>query len=68
MVAWLHGEGLVRRSRDCLTLRRPEVTGAVVGARRPEQVDGFIGAMDCRRTEEEMEEIERALPEPVPLM
>jgi aryl-alcohol dehydrogenase-like predicted oxidoreductase len=50
------------------TLRRPEVTGAIVGARRPEQVDGFIGALDFRLSKEEVEEIERALPEPVPLM
>jgi len=30
------------------TLRRPEVTGAIVGLRRPEQVDGVIGAQDFR--------------------
>ncbi len=28
------------------TLRRPEVTAAIVGARRPDQVDGFIDAPD----------------------
>lgn len=45
------------------TLRRPEVTGAIVGARRPEQVDGFIGAADFRLQEAELAEIEAALAE-----
>ena len=42
------------------TLRRPEVTGAIVGARRPEQLDGVIGAGTFRLTDEEIAEIERA--------
>ena len=50
------------------TLRRPEVTAAIVGARRPEQVDGFMGALDFRLSREEVEEIERALPAPVAFM
>jgi aryl-alcohol dehydrogenase-like predicted oxidoreductase len=40
------------------TLRLPAVTGAIVGARSAEQVDGFIGAMDFRLSPEEVQEIE----------
>ncbi|HEY7975469.1 MAG TPA: aldo/keto reductase, partial [Ktedonobacterales bacterium] len=42
------------------TLRRPEVTGAIVGARRPEQLDGVIGAGAFRLTPEELAELEAA--------
>jgi aryl-alcohol dehydrogenase-like predicted oxidoreductase len=42
------------------TLRRSEVTGAIVGARRPEQLDGVIGAGAFRLTPEEIAEIEAA--------
>ena len=41
------------------TLVNPAVTGAIVGARSAQQVDGFIGAMDFRLTKEEVTEIER---------
>lgn len=40
------------------TLRRSAVTGAIVGARSPEQVEGFIGAMDFRLSPFEQKEIE----------
>jgi aryl-alcohol dehydrogenase-like predicted oxidoreductase len=40
------------------TLRRPAVTGAIVGARSPEQVEGFIGAMGFRLSAAEQQEIE----------
>ena len=40
------------------TLRHPAVTGAIVGARRPEQLDGIIGAGDFRLIPEEIAEIE----------
>ena len=43
------------------TLRQPAVTGAIVGARRPAQVDGFMGAATFRLSEEELQEIEIAL-------
>jgi len=43
------------------TLRRPEVTGAIVGARRPSQVEGFIGAAEFRLSPEEITEIDRML-------
>jgi aryl-alcohol dehydrogenase-like predicted oxidoreductase len=39
------------------TLRRPEVTGAIVGLRSPKQVDGIIGAADFRLTPGEVDEI-----------
>lgn len=42
------------------TLRLPAVTGAIVGARRPGQIDGFIGAADFRLSKEEIEEIGQA--------
>lgn len=38
-------------------LRRPEVTGAIVGLRSPKQVDGVIGAADFRLSSAEIEEI-----------
>jgi aryl-alcohol dehydrogenase-like predicted oxidoreductase len=38
-------------------LRSPQVTGAIVGARSPAQVDGWIGALDLRLPAPELEEI-----------
>ncbi len=38
-------------------LRRPEVTGAIVGMRSPKQVDGVVGAADFRLSGGEVEEI-----------
>jgi len=43
------------------TLRHPAVTGAIVGARRPDQVDGIVGAGDFRLSDSELAEIEKAL-------
>ncbi len=43
------------------TLRRPEVTGAIVGARQSEQLDGVIGAGIFRLTPEEIAEVEAAV-------
>jgi aryl-alcohol dehydrogenase-like predicted oxidoreductase len=40
------------------TLRSPSVTGAIVGARSPAQVDGFIGAAEFRLSKKELEDIE----------
>src|ERR1700745_2293438 len=40
------------------TLRNPAVTGAIVGARDPKQVDGIIGSMDFRLTASEIAEVE----------
>jgi aryl-alcohol dehydrogenase-like predicted oxidoreductase len=42
-------------------LHHPAVTGAIVGARSPKQIEGIIGAADSRLAENEIEEIERAL-------
>lgn len=39
------------------TLRNPAVTAAIVGARRPDQVDGFIDAPAIELTDEDMAEI-----------
>ncbi len=44
------------------TLRRPEVTAAIVGGRRPDQVDGIIGAADFELSDEELSRIEKAIP------
>jgi aryl-alcohol dehydrogenase-like predicted oxidoreductase len=43
------------------TLRHPAVTAAIVGGRRPDQVDGIIGAADFRLGENELERIEAFL-------
>jgi aryl-alcohol dehydrogenase-like predicted oxidoreductase len=43
------------------TLRHPAVTGAIVGARRPSQVDGFIGAATFRLSDDEINEVEALL-------
>lgn len=40
------------------TLRRPEVTGAIVGMRSARQVEGVIGALDFRLSKAEIDEIE----------
>lgn len=40
------------------TLNHPAVTGAIVGARNAQQVDGIIGAMEFRLTPEEVAEVE----------
>jgi aryl-alcohol dehydrogenase-like predicted oxidoreductase len=40
-------------------LRNGAVTGAIVGVRNPEQVEGVIGAMDFRLSESEITEIEK---------
>ena len=43
------------------TLLHPAVTGAIVGARSAEQVDGFVAAADLALTNEDVGEIERFL-------
>lgn len=49
------------------TLRHAVVTGAIVGSRRPEQVEGTIGAAEFRLSAAELEEIASALPPSVGL-
>ncbi|MDF9616403.1 aldo/keto reductase [Pseudomonas entomophila] len=46
-------------------LRAPVVTGAIVGARRPAQVEGLLAAMQVRLGSDELEEIRPYLPEGV---
>lgn len=43
------------------TLRNPAITAAIVGGRRPDQVDGVVGAADLALDESEVERIERYL-------
>ncbi|MCI0409227.1 MAG: aldo/keto reductase, partial [Acidobacteria bacterium] len=43
------------------TLAWPGVTGAIVGARTPEQVDGWIEAASLELTGEELDEIARVI-------
>lgn len=46
----------------------PAVTGPIVGARSADQVDGFVGAMDFRLSEDEIARIGEELPESVDLL
>ncbi len=43
------------------TLRHPAVTGAIVGARRPAQIEALAGALDFRLTDAELRVIDEAL-------
>ena len=43
-------------------LRDPAVTGAIVGARTAEQVDGWVGAADLRLSAEDLIDIEGGVP------
>jgi aryl-alcohol dehydrogenase-like predicted oxidoreductase len=43
------------------TLRLPAVTGTIVGVRRPDQIDGILGAGTFRLSDAEVLEIERLL-------
>jgi len=50
------------------TLQHPAITGAIVGARSAEQVDGFVGAMDFRLSDDEFARIGKELPESISLI
>jgi aryl-alcohol dehydrogenase-like predicted oxidoreductase len=43
------------------TLRHPAVTAAIVGGRRPDQVDGIIGAAELRLSKDELDTLESFL-------
>jgi aryl-alcohol dehydrogenase-like predicted oxidoreductase len=43
-------------------LRHPAVSGAIVGFRRPQQVEEIVGAGDVRLTDADVAEIEAAIP------
>jgi aryl-alcohol dehydrogenase-like predicted oxidoreductase len=45
------------------TLRHPAVTAAIVGGRRPDQVDGTVGAAELRLSEDDLDRIETFLTE-----
>jgi aryl-alcohol dehydrogenase-like predicted oxidoreductase len=45
------------------TLRHPAVTGGIVGGRRPDQVDGIVGAAELRLIKDELGRIEAFLNE-----
>jgi aryl-alcohol dehydrogenase-like predicted oxidoreductase len=45
------------------TLHHPAVTAAIVGARRPDQVDGIVGAADLQLSQDDLDAIERFLRE-----
>jgi aryl-alcohol dehydrogenase-like predicted oxidoreductase len=45
------------------TLRHPAVTGAIVGARRPEQIADLVGAAEFRLSKSELARIEKFLQE-----
>ena len=45
------------------TLRHPAVTAAIVGGRRPDQVDGIIGGAELRLSEDELDRIQSFLDE-----
>ena len=45
------------------TLALPSVTGAIVGARRPSQVDGWIGSADMTLSPSDLAELERVVAE-----
>jgi aryl-alcohol dehydrogenase-like predicted oxidoreductase len=40
------------------TLHHPAVTAAIVGARRPDQLDGIVGAASLALTDDDMKEID----------
>lgn len=61
-IAYLHGR-TIGEVAIAWTLANPAVTAAIVGARRPEQVDSNIGAAEFRLTGLELHEIEDFLKE-----
>lgn len=55
VIATRHGRNTAEAAL-AWTLHHPAVTAAIVGVRRPDQVDGVIGALDFRLTEAEVQE------------
>jgi aryl-alcohol dehydrogenase-like predicted oxidoreductase len=45
------------------TLHVPGVSGAIVGARRPDQIDGWIGAADLRLDDATHDRIDQVVEE-----
>ena len=44
-------------SRHCVDAQHPAVTAAIVGARRPDQLDGIVGAADVQLTDADLQQI-----------
>lgn len=59
-IAAAHGKSVAQLA-IAWTLRRPEVTAAIVGARRPDQVDELVGAGDWQLSQADSEAIEGLL-------
>lgn len=53
--------GTVGQLAIAWTLRRPELTAAIVGARRPDQVDEIVGAADWTLGQDDLAEIDGLL-------
>ena len=64
---WLwafHGvRAVARRLAIAWTLRQPAVTAAIVGVRKPGQLNELIGAAEWRLSVAEVDEVERFLTE-----
>jgi aryl-alcohol dehydrogenase-like predicted oxidoreductase len=61
-IAERHGHSLAELA-IAWCLRRPEVTSAIVGARRPAQIDSTVGAANWQLSDEDQSQIEAALVE-----
>jgi aryl-alcohol dehydrogenase-like predicted oxidoreductase len=61
-IAQRHGRTIAQLA-VAWVLRRPEVTAAIVGARRPAQIEETAAAADWRLTEKDIDEIEALLAE-----
>ena len=59
-IAHSHGRTMVDLAISWI-LRRPEVTGAIIGVRRPEEARQMTGGLDWQLTEEELAAIDHAL-------
>jgi len=59
-IAQRHGRTVAQLAISWV-LRRPEVTSAIVGARRPSQIQETVGAADWNLGKEEIEEVETLL-------
>jgi aryl-alcohol dehydrogenase-like predicted oxidoreductase len=64
-VAERHGRGPAEVA-IAWALRHAGVTGAIVGGRRPEQVDGVVGAAALELSETDVTELDAHIPDPTP--
>jgi len=61
-IAQRHGRTVAQLAISWV-LRRPEVTAAIVGARRPSQIAETVGAADWNLSHKDIDEVERLLAE-----